>query len=209
MNSQDERTRRWLAYFLDEAAPEERERIEAELAASPEEAGQVKRLVEGVSQWAKAPVPHTPLRMDELPVEIARPGAAEKAGGRPPRWRWSWAWVAAAVFVLALTQARFSITAGGVTFNWGREETPAQLGQIHEDVQRLAQQLDEVQQAGAKNQEEDHAVALRHLLLERDFQQATDQLARNQRIEAVRRYQDTQSLLRLAGFERSAVEEWQ
>jgi len=209
MSSRDERTERWLAYFLGEGEAEERERIEAELRASPEEAEQVRRLVENVSRWAKAPVAHTPLRMEELPIEGGRLEVAPKAGRRPFRLRWSWAWVAAAVFVLALTQARFSITAGDVIFNWGRQESQAGLERIHNDVQRLAEQLQEVQQATAQNQEQVQAVALRYLLLEKEFQQATEQLARNQRIEAVRRYQDTQSLLRLAGFERSAAREWQ
>ena len=95
MRNRDERTERWLAYFLGEVEPEERERIEAELRASPEEAEQVRRLVESVSRWAKTPPAYTPLRMDELPIEAGRPGAKQKAARGPFRLRWSWAWVAA------------------------------------------------------------------------------------------------------------------
>ena len=195
MNFRNEGHNDWFAYFLGDLPESERGRVEEELAASPEEAEEVRRAVEAASAWAQQAEPYEPIALDALiqdgrVVPFVRPAAA-----RVPRWLWASA--AAAMILLALSQTRFSVTMGDTTLAWGRPATTSTPG----NLDALAAKLAEVESKHLKTEELIATVAERTLAVE----ESAVELAYNQQVEAETRYQDMATLIqRLSGGEEMA-----
>ncbi|MBN1545509.1 MAG: hypothetical protein JW902_02500 [Syntrophaceae bacterium] len=206
MSEKDDRTRRWMAYFLDEVPPEQRPQIEAELRAAPEEAAEVLDFMEQIADWAKEPVPYTPLDLND-PQFNAEFGRKSRRFV-PLTFAWPLRWVAVAIVLLALTQLNFSITVGDKTLRWGSPLTRSDVSRLNAKIACLETELQQVQQDTAQTQTDCQTVALKNLMLEKEFRLTTAQLARNQQIETVTRYRDTQNLIRLAGYDNPAGVTW-
>jgi hypothetical protein len=199
MSGDDERRERWLAYLLGEASPEKHDDIEAEMRHAPEEAAALRAVVEGVSRWAKAPVPYLPANVGELCQGLS--GASRERGQRRRSFRawrrWAIAAAAMALLVLAASQARFSVSIGDVTFRW-RQEVPSAKESAHDEqsleLAERIQRLEEVTEIVAGQVE---SLALQNAAIQEQLRTAAVRLAYSQRAEAEARYRDIEGLLQL------------
>lgn len=208
MSRNDDRDKRWLAYFLGDATPDERERVEAELRDGPDDAAAFRALVEGVSAWAKEPVPYVPVDLDAL--ETAK--AAGHAQTAPPRLARVWfaraaALAALALVVLGLSQVQFTLALGDTALHWGRQGGPEATARVAQDVQSLTRQVQRLEWATEETGAKIQSLALRNAAVEEQFRNAAIRLAHNQRVEAQTRYrsfQDLHELLYVASYAQDA-----
>lgn len=204
----DDRDKRWLAYFLGDATPDERERVEAELRDAPDDAAAFRALVEGVSAWAKEPVPYVPVDLEAL----ERAQAAACAQPAPPRLARVWfaraaALAALALLVLGLSQVQFTLALGDTALHWGRQSAPEATTALSQDVQTLTRQVQHLERVTEETGGKIQSLALRNAAVEEQFRNAAIRLAHNQRVEAQARYrgfQDLQELLYVASYAQDA-----
>ena len=137
MNPSDDQTTRWLAYLLGELEHGDAARVEAEMRDDPAKAEEVRRFFEATTDWAKRPVPESPIDMAELASRTR--GAAGVGAGRA-RFRTAWPWAAvtaAALLIAALSQTSFSVQLGGAALAWGDPPQSEAVTQLENEISTL------------------------------------------------------------------------
>lgn len=214
----EDRERRWLAYFLGELPVEERAEVEGELSRDPKAAAEMRSLFEEVEAWSEEPVPYTPLRAKDLPLEPAAPSRAPQfeipplsAQSRRPTpigangYRLAMTLAAAAMFLFALSRLEFTLRIGGSDLRWGHGpvsldavELKSGLASIEGKVEDLTQ-LTQLQ--GGQIREVAATASARTGLLETELLQTATELYRMQQVESQTRYRDVRQILRMSGYE--------
>ncbi|MEK7793911.1 MAG: hypothetical protein AAB353_05245 [Candidatus Hydrogenedentota bacterium] len=178
---------RWFAYLLGEVPESERGAIEAEMAEHPEEAEELRRVVDAASGWAKAPVSAA-----ESDVVLYR---AKSSARRPRPWyALPIGIAAAAAFVFAVSQANFTVSFGDSKLSWGAS-APVETAPVESSPALVA-----LQERNANLGEIVEALAMQTALLQENFDSATNELAYTQYVDRQTRYQEMQQLLQLAGY---------
>lgn len=196
MSTNDPRDERWIAYLLGECEPDEREKIEAEMRAIPDEAARVRALVEGVSDWVGEPTPYSPVDLEELERRLD----VGTLTGSSKRWRlWAPLAVAAALVVVALTQVQFTVEWGDTALHWGQETPDVETAMNTAQLDTLAQRIGELEQAALETNRYIEALAIQDLVLDDQLRNATTRLAHGQRMTA----QSVQDAFVLAGYQDS------
>ncbi|MBI4558278.1 MAG: hypothetical protein HY706_11910 [Candidatus Hydrogenedentes bacterium] len=200
MSTSDKQRERWLAYLLGDIPPEERDAVEAEMRQSPDEVAALRAVVEGVSRWANEPVPHSPATVQVFESETGAAASGFRNERPSPRFRRGWSYgVAAAAVLLGLlvSQARFSVSIGDVTFRW-RQEVPTTIGTVQrEELLALQDRTHRLEEAANIVAAQIEILAVENAALRDQLQTAAVRLAYNQRAESVARYWDIQGLLQL------------
>ena len=197
MGVREERERRWMAYYLEEADPSDRAAIEEELRLDPEEAERVRLVCDGVRSWAQQEVAPSHLSLEDLPIGGLASRTVALKQRRALLWR-TLPWAAAATFILALSQANFSVQVGDSTFSWG-EANVTPYPEEGETVIALQARIAELEKATTEAQDLVQQVALQSVELETEFRETATELAENQRLESQIRYRDMERLLSLYG----------
>jgi hypothetical protein len=195
MNTNEERSARWYAYYLGELPEAERAGVEAELAAAPVEAEEVRRVCLGVETWASEPIAGKPLDVHGIFNQADAPFGAAKPRRMAVLTK-AWPWAAAAAFLIAISQISFSIQFGDSTIAWGQAIQQPAGGVPSEAIERL----NAIETAAAKTQADIATVATRAASIETEMRDTTAELAYNQQLESQARYSDVQRILTLTGL---------
>jgi anti-sigma factor RsiW len=187
MRPTNEQQDRWIAYLVGEIPEGDRAAIEAELAAHPEAAAELRRVVDAASGWAKAPV-----SAGESDVVLYRANASTR---RPRPWyALPIGLAAAAALMFAVSQANFTVSFGDTKLSWGASgpvvSAPIESSPAFAALQERDANLGEIVEA----------LAVQTALLQENFDSATNELAYTQYVDRQTRYQEMQQLLQLAGY---------
>jgi len=208
MKEMDEREERWIAYYLGESSPDEKEAIEAELRESPKKREEFNRLIQGVKAWAKAPVAARPLDISQIGIETVGAAAVDRKGRFARSFSLALGMAAAALFVFALSQIQFSLQFSGTTIVWGKSLPAERLDELQAQVARNAISLEQVNLSAADNSRQIKDIVLTNLAMRDIFAESTAQLVRMQEIESQTRYKDMQGVLTLVGNRPTSDNPW-
>jgi len=197
MNPKDDQTTRWLAYLLGDLDPDDAARAETEMRDDPAKAEEVRRFFDATTDWAKRPVPESPIDMAELAART-RGATGIRTGRARLRAVWPWAAAAAAVvLVAALSQASFSVQLGGAALAWGTPPQTEAVTQLESEISALNQSYAELAADNLRLYDGFDEFVFSLQQLQTQLQIATAELVRNQEREAHTRYTDMQRLLEM------------
>lgn len=220
MNPQDHKTHeeRWIAYFLGELGAADRREVEAELKSSPSKAAEYESLIHGIEQWAREPVPYTPLRTESFARDGDTPADATKLRPRAPLLRtfrlrpWAWGLAAAALSLVVLLQAEFTFRIGKIDLRWGSSAENEPTIRLQEQVAQLTAQLSTLTQTVSSQdkliRDVSYTASIQDAYLENQINNATSQLVRYVQSESQTRYEDFKSLMHIAGLGDPRTPEW-
>lgn len=187
MRPTNEQQDRWIAYFLGETPERDRATIEVEMAAHPEAVAELRSVVDAASGWAKAPVSAA-----ESDVVLYRANGSARRSR--PWYALPIGLAAAAALVLAVSQAKFTVSFGDTKLSWGAsaplETAPIESSSAFAALQERNTNLGEIVEV----------LAVQTALLQENFDSATNELAYTQYVDRQTRYQEMQQLLQLAGY---------
>lgn len=208
MKKNDERLKRWLVRLLGKLVPGGREHVAAEMRARlPEEAENLRAVVDGVTQWAKEPVPYKPTDLQELQQEVSPYGRAVRTRGSGffSSWpAWACTLAAAAALVFALSHVQFSVVLGDRVLHWGRGLPEGATGGHPTKLAALEQRVTSLEQAAEEARSQIYTLAMQNILMHEEFRNAARRLAESQYAVAQSCYRDIGDLMQSASYARNA-----
>ena len=205
MDMQENRDEKWIAYLLGDLDPADAALVEEEMKANPEQALEVRETVERIRAWSSESVEHVPLNMTDLGIaqasELPEGSSRDNPRSRIPSfWVRAGALFAASAVLVAMTQARFSVSVGDNTFSWGMDKNR----DIAENPDRpalevtpigLISRIEVLEQAATEMGDAVQALALQDSMMAESFKQNTLELAHYQRLESQARLSDMKRMM--------------
>lgn len=199
MNDKEVLRKRWWAFLLGEAPPEDCNAIQAEIEQDPEEAALLRQVIGETTAWAKEPVPYTPLHLAFLDAEEGRDNRKSARPTRFPWRKWAMAATAAAVLAIVASQVRFSATVGTVTLQWRQEPVENKSLPDSTELLSLAARIRNLERISEMTAAQIQLLAAENTEIRRQFGAATVRLAYSQRADTEALSREIQGLLCQAG----------